>query len=127
MSEAVTYPRRLIEVDLPIKQVSRNASREKSIHHGHISTMHIWWARRPLASCRAILLAAICPDPADALCPESFKQAAAGLMESFRAEFGGPNRDWSDPLEVRAALLDFIAAFSQWENSNSAGFIERSR
>ena len=48
------YPKRLIEVDLPIKRISAHARREKSIRHGHISTLHIWWARRPLAACRAV-------------------------------------------------------------------------
>ncbi len=44
-----TYPKRLIEVDLPIKRISEHARLEKSIRHGHISTLHIWWERRPLA------------------------------------------------------------------------------
>jgi len=47
---APKYPKRLIEVDLPIKEISAHARREKSIRHGHISTLHIWWARRPLAA-----------------------------------------------------------------------------
>jgi hypothetical protein len=48
MEPAVTdYPKRLIKVDLPIKRISAHARREKSIRHGHISTLHIWWARRP--------------------------------------------------------------------------------
>ncbi len=51
------YPKRLIEVDLPIKRISAHARREKSIRHGHISTLHIWWARRPLVACRAVLCA----------------------------------------------------------------------
>jgi adenine-specific DNA methylase len=51
------HPRRLIEVDLPIKRISAHARREKSIRHGHISTLHIWWARRPLAACRAVICA----------------------------------------------------------------------
>ena len=46
------HPKRLIEVDLPIARISAHARREKSIRHGHISTLHIWWARRPLAACR---------------------------------------------------------------------------
>ena len=66
-----TYPKRLIEVDLPIKRISAHARREKSIRHGHISTLHIWWARRPLAACRAVICAALWPDPADELCPAS--------------------------------------------------------
>ena len=56
-------PKRLIEVDLPIKRISAHARREKSIRHGHISTLHIWPARRPLAACRAALIATLLPDP----------------------------------------------------------------
>src|SRR5271169_3891418 len=66
------YPKRLIEVDLPIKRISAHARREKSIRHGHISTLHIWWARRPLAACRAVICAALWPDPADPGCPQAF-------------------------------------------------------
>jgi putative DNA methylase len=58
-------PRRLIEVDLPIKRISAHARREKSIRHGHISTLHIWWARRPLAACRAVICASLWLDPVD--------------------------------------------------------------
>ena len=65
----MTYPKRLIEVDLPIKRISAHARREKSIRHGHISTLHIWWARRPLAACRAVICAALWPDPADPAAP----------------------------------------------------------
>jgi putative DNA methylase len=57
--------RRLIEVDFPIGPVSRESVREKNIRHGHISTLHIWWARRPLAASRATALAALLPDPGD--------------------------------------------------------------
>src|ERR1700680_4267990 len=77
------FPKRLIEVDLPIKRISEHARREKSIRHGHISTMHIWWARRPLAACRAVICAALWPDPADPLCPQSFRDAAARLLVAF--------------------------------------------
>jgi len=48
--------RRLAEVDFPVAEVSRQAVREKSIRHGHPSTLHLWWARRPLTACRAVLL-----------------------------------------------------------------------
>ena len=77
------YPKRLIEVDLPIKRISAHARREKSIRHGHISTLHIWWARRPLAACRAVICAALWPDPADPLCPPAFRQAAEREMRAF--------------------------------------------
>jgi len=49
--------KRLAEVDFPIAVVSRHSAREKSIRHGHPSTLHLWWARRPLAACRAMLCA----------------------------------------------------------------------
>jgi hypothetical protein len=58
----VNYPKRLIEVDLPIKRISAHARRAKSIRHGHISTLHIWWARRPLAACRSVIGAPRWPD-----------------------------------------------------------------
>jgi len=51
--------KRLIEVDFPLKEVSEESVREKSIRHGHISTLHIWWARRPLAASRATTYAAL--------------------------------------------------------------------
>src|SRR5947208_14540077 len=78
-----SFPKRLIEVDLPIARISAHARREKYIHPGHISTLHIWWARRPLAACRAVICAALWPDPADQLCPQEFREKAAQLMTSF--------------------------------------------
>src|SRR6478672_1529188 len=83
MTIALKYPKRLIEVDLPIKRISVHARREKSIRHGHISTMHIWWARRPLAACRAVICAALWPDPGDPLCPDAFRTSARELMERW--------------------------------------------
>lgn len=77
------YPKRLIEVDLPIARISAHARREKSIRHGHISTLHIWWARRPLAACRAVICAALWPDPADELCPQAFRDVAAERLIAF--------------------------------------------
>ncbi|MDI6892283.1 MAG: DUF1156 domain-containing protein [Actinomycetota bacterium] len=55
--------RRFIEVDFPIKEVSEHSAKEKNIRHGHICTLHIWWARRPLASSRASIYAALTPEP----------------------------------------------------------------
>src|SRR3954471_18136112 len=75
--------KRLIEVDLPIARISAHARREKSIRHGHISTLHIWWARRPLAACRAVICAALWPDPADDLCPPAFRHRAATILADF--------------------------------------------
>ena len=72
--------KRLAEVDFPIAEVSRHAVREKSGPKGHISTLHLWWARRPLASSRAVLLALLWPDPCDPLCPTEFKAQARKLL-----------------------------------------------
>jgi len=57
--------KRFLEVDFPIRAVSEASAREKNIRHGHISTLHIWWARRPLAASRASIYAALIPEPAD--------------------------------------------------------------
>lgn len=54
---------RLIEVAFPLKQTSIDSVHEKNVRHGHISTLHIWPARRPLAACRAALIATLLPDP----------------------------------------------------------------
>jgi len=77
------YPKRLIEVDLPIARISAHSRREKSIRHGHISTLHIWWARRPLAACRAVICASLWPDPADEICPQEFRDAAVEQITAF--------------------------------------------
>ncbi|MHA1401958.1 MAG: DUF1156 domain-containing protein, partial [Candidatus Heimdallarchaeaceae archaeon] len=55
--------RRLIEDSIPLVEISAESAREKSIRHGHISTLHIWWARRPLAACRAAVYASLVPAP----------------------------------------------------------------
>lgn len=57
--------RRLIEEELPLEKVNAASAREKSLRHGHISTMHLWWARRPLAMSRAVVFGTLMPDPAD--------------------------------------------------------------
>jgi putative DNA methylase len=59
----VTYHKKLIEVALPVEAISAASAREKSIRHGHPSTLHLRWARRPLAACRAVLLAQFVDDP----------------------------------------------------------------
>jgi len=58
-----TYRKKLIEVALPLDAINKESVREKSIRHGHPSTLHLWWARRPLAACRAVLFAQLVDDP----------------------------------------------------------------
>ena len=57
------YKKKLIEVALPLEAINAASAREKSIRHGHPSTLHLWWARRPLAACRAVLFAQLVDDP----------------------------------------------------------------
>lgn len=121
------YPKRLIEVDLPIKKISEHARREKSIRHGHISTLHIWWARRPLAACRAVLCASLWPDPADPLCPEEFKKQSSVIMKKFFDPMDVEMKDFDDPFELRRALLEFISNFANWDNSDKKEYLETSR
>ena len=100
--------RRLAEVDFPIAEVSRHAAREKSIRHGHPSTLHLWWARRPLASSRAVLLALLLPDPLDPHCPDAFKRQAPAILSAVRQPPAGD-------AELRQALLRFIGEFANWD------------
>lgn len=74
--------KKLIEVAMPIKEISTASVHDKYIHHGHISTMHIWWARRPLPVCRAVVFASLVPDPMDENCPQQFKEAVEVLLGS---------------------------------------------
>jgi adenine-specific DNA methylase len=133
MTSAVRYPKRLIEVDLPIKRISAHARREKSIRHGHISTLHIWWARRPLAACRAVILAALFPDPADPDCPPRFLEETRKTLEGTkRTSVNVPSDskarwDYSKPEDVRAGLLDFIAEFANWDNSTNKDYLAFAR
>ncbi len=75
----MTCPR-LIEVALPIREISAESVRDKNIHHAHISHLHIWWARRPLAASRAVVFASLVPDPDSPDCPNDFRSAVARLL-----------------------------------------------
>lgn len=125
--QTITYPKRLIEVDLPIKKISEHARREKSIRHGHISTLHIWWARRPLAACRAVLCGSLWPDPVDPLCPKEFVETARKVMDRFWNQQQVEKKDLQDLLKLRLALLDFIADFANWDNSTKEEYLNIAR
>jgi adenine-specific DNA methylase len=113
--------KRLAEVDFPIAAVSAHSAREKSIRHGHPSTLHLWWARRPLAACRAMLLALLLPDPCDENCPEQFKDDARNLLEKVQGKPGPKN------LDLRKALLKFIGEFSNWDLTANQRYLEVGR
>jgi len=113
--------KRLAEVDFPIAEVSRHAARERSIRRGHPSTLHLWWARRPLASSRAVLLALLWPDPCDPLCPSEFKANARELLPQVVGKVGPADQD------LARALFKFIADFANWDNAAQGIYIKVSR
>jgi adenine-specific DNA methylase len=119
--------KRLIEVALPLKEVSEQSAREKSIRHGHISTLHIGWARRPLAACRAVVFASLIPDPDDPECPESFRAMVRELLG--RGEFKPKGEANGEPIAdtPRNRCLEFIKHLVRWENSNNPEYIEPAR
>ena len=119
--------RRLAEVDFPIAEVSRHAVREKSIRHGHPSTLHLWWARRPLASSRAVLMALLLPDPYDPHCPETFKQEARRILLGMH----GRPKGWTAEVEsdegLRQIILKFVADFANWDRAPDSTYVEAGR
>jgi putative DNA methylase len=104
----VTAPhkRKLIEVALPLEAINREAAREKSIRHGHPSTLHLWWARRPLAACRAVLFAQLVDDPSSR--PEEFP-----TVEEQDAE--------------RQRLFALLEELVKWENSTNETVLRAAR
>ena len=119
--------KRLAEVDFPIAEVSRHAAREKSIRHGHPSTLHLWWARRPLASSRAVLMALLMPDPCDPHCPEEFKARARKILLAMWGRPSGWDSTINTDEGIRQALLRFIADFANWDNAAKAEYLETGR
>ncbi len=101
-----TYKKKLIEVAIPLEAINAASAREKSIRHGHPSTLHLWWARRPLAACRAVLFAQLVDDPSAH--PEQFP-----THEEQEAE--------------RKRLFKIIDDLVVWENSTNEEVLERAR
>lgn len=106
-----------IEVAMPIKEISAESMRDKSIRSGHISTLHYWPARRPLPVCRAIVFASLIPDPLDQNAPNAFVEAVNKLLKAscYKPYNDIPYTTINDPLEdnLRNRLLMFIGKFSE--------------
>lgn len=98
--------KKLIEVALPLEAINRASAREKSIRHGHPSTLHLWWARRPLATCRAVLFASLVDDPSSL--PEKFPTEEAQEIE-------------------RQRLFRIIEELVKWENTNNDTVLNAAR
>lgn len=74
--------KKLIEVSMPLEAINTASAREKSIRHGHPSTLHLWWARRPLAACRAVIFGQLVDDPSS--WPDRFETKEAQDAERER-------------------------------------------
>lgn len=110
--------RKLIEVAMPLEAINAASAREKSIRHGHPSTLHLWWARRPLAAARAVLFCSLVDDPDDKNAPVAFVAACKEL----------PKAQYADAHDTpRARLFDFIALLVQWESSNNSNILKTAR
>ncbi len=114
----MTYRKKLIEVALPLEAINEASAREKSIRHGHPSTLHLWWARRPLAACRAVIFASLVDDPDDPDTPPEFVEACRQLPR-------GKNAAANDTPRQR--LFDFIETLVQWESTTDEGVLTTAR
>ncbi|WXJ79536.1 hypothetical protein MTMBA_16270 [Moorella thermoacetica] len=102
----MAYRKKLIEVALPLEAINKESSREKSIRHGHPSTLHFWRSRKPLATCRAVLFASLVDDPSSR--PEEF-----------------PTEE--DQAKERRRLFCIIEDLVKWENSNNEKVLNTAR
>lgn len=110
MNNNIKTPKKLIEVALPLDAINEAAAREKSIRHGHPSTLHLWWARRPLAAARAVIFAQMVNDPSETIKGDRRTRA------------------WKDAVSLeRERLFKLIEELVQWENTNNEEVLERAR
>ena len=106
----IKTPKKLIEVALPLDKINAAAAREKSIRHGHPSTLHLWWARRPLAAARAVIFAQMVNDPG--------YQQGGGFKYGVNKERAAIERD---------RLFKIIEELVLWENTNNEELLARAR
>ncbi len=102
----MTHKKKLIEVALPLEAINKESAREKSIRHGHPSTLHLWWARRPLAACRAVLFSSLVDDPSSH--PDKFPTEKAQEQE-------------------RQRLFRILEDLVKWENTTNEEVLDRAR
>ena len=119
--------KRLAEVDFPIAEVSRHAVREKAIVRHHPQSLHQWWARRPLASSRAMLMALLMPDPCDPHCSPEFKTEARRLLLRMRGRPSGWETTAKTDEGLQKVLLRFIADFANWDNAANEEYLKTGR
>lgn len=110
LNHPIKSPRKLIEVALPLDAINKACAREKSIRHGHPSTLHLWWARRPLAAARAVIFAQLVNDP--------------GYQQGGGFKYGMNKKDAA--IE-RKRLFKIIEDLVLWENTTNETVLERAR
>lgn len=107
----IVAPKKLIEVALPLEEINKAAAREKSIRHGHPSTLHLWWARRPLAAARAVLFAQLVNDPSWKFSEEEQQKPANKSKITRRRN------------ELHKLIIELV----QWESTTDEKILERAR
>src|SRR5690606_19658547 len=107
-----------IEVALPLEAINVASAREKSIRHGHPSTLHLWWARRPLAAARAVIFTSLVDDPDDPEAPPDFVAACNALPKK---------RNAIEKDTPRQRLFDFIEDLVRWESTTDERVLEQAR
>ena len=110
MNQNVKIPRKLIEVALPLDAINAEAVRDKSIRHGHPSTLHLWWARLPLAAARAVIFAQLVNDP--------------GYQQGDGFKYGVNKKD---AAVERKRLFKIIEELVRWENTTNEEVLEKAR
>ncbi|MDH4101474.1 MAG: DUF1156 domain-containing protein, partial [Nitrospirota bacterium] len=152
MSEAAPHKKKLIEVALPLEAINIASAREKSIRHGHPSTLHLWWARRPLAAARAVIFAQMVDDPSTyvdtlrsntrlyrraesvlksrmKLWEEASRVANLAAEAGISAPHPGPKPDLDEILAEleRERLFRIIEDLVLWENTTNEEVLEKAR
>ncbi|ELZ5574040.1 DUF1156 domain-containing protein [Escherichia coli] len=106
----IKSPKKLIEVALPLDDINAAAAREKSIRHGHPSTLHLWWARRPLAAARAVIFAQMVNDP--------------GYQQGDGFKYGVNKQE---AAKKREKLFNILRELVKWENTNNEAVLNQAR
>ncbi len=103
--------KKMIEVAIPLDAINQESAREKNIRHGHPSTLHLWWARRPLAACRAVIFASLVDDPES----DPANRDDDGNLDEQRTQ------------HRREELFSLISELVKWDNSRNPDVLNRSR
>ena len=138
----MTYRKKLIEVALPLDAINVASAREKSIRHGHPSTLHLWWARRPLAAARAVIFSQMVDDPSeytDVLLSDStkkrqaeqeLKKRVAVWQEQDKAGESVGQKPTLDEVIAdieRQRLFRLIEELVLWENTTNETVLQAAR